>query len=333
MRFLSKNKILILILLIVVSLIAIITYQKDHSKNDVLSITSSTNYLVSAQEIDDYQPVAATIESSKKCFGRSRLNGVVTKISVTEGDEVASNQLLATVVDSKLSPQIDSLKDTINAAEIQMQSAQDEYLRYKKLKDSSYISQNDFEKYETAFKVAEANLRALISQREIIENHEREGQVLAPMSGKVSKVLITEGAVVISGENLIELACSSFVIKIRIPEASINLLKLNDNIMVESLGNAVVTKIYPKVEEGTVLVDAELNNIQSSYIGKLVTVHLKTNTHKGFLVPEKYFINRNGMSSLHLKDLGEIIVETGKKNKDMIEVVSGLKENDILVMP
>lgn len=295
---------------------------------------SQMEYLVKYTNIADLKPIAAEVSSIKTCYARSLISGIVNKLLVTEGEYVNQDQLVAEVTDSKIDSKINSIEERIRAVITQKQNAKVDYERYLALKKSGTVSKSDSEKYETTFKVLEANLKSLEFDKETLMNQKREGIITSPQSGKILNLLVTNGSVVMPGDNLIEIACNGFILRLNLPEGDSDYIKLNDKIRLNNFSEyAIISKIYPKINNGNIIIEATLNNIESSYIGKLVGAYVKTGEHKGFLIPNEYFISKNGLDFLKLKDVGEIIIQTGRKDNGLVEVISGLKENDILVSP
>jgi RND family efflux transporter MFP subunit len=292
------------------------------------------------EDIFDLKPVSCAVDSVRKLKARSRINGTVASLSITEGDNVKQGDVLGIVTDPKIALEIEAIDARIKSMEQQRKQAEADYQRNETLRKNNVVSQAKFDEMTTNLKVLENNLDALRANRESQLKHQEEGQVIAGVSGKVLSVPITKGAVVMNGDIIAEIADEEFVLKLTIPESYSPFIKVDDEIDVDDNSKkdsktikAKVQKLYPQLEAGKIIADLKIDNLHNMYVGKLMTAFVKTKSHKGFLIPEKYILSKHGMKYVILKDVGEIVIQTGKKFGESVEILSGLNNNDALVMP
>lgn len=311
------------------------TYKKKHPH--LVENIQESGHKVSLQEIYDLKPLAARVDSQHRVFARSRINGTILSINVEEGDQVKQGAVLLILVDSKIAPQIEGIDAQITSSKDQLELAKMDFERARTLQKSKVIAQSDFDKKQTALKVAEHTLKNLESQKETLLTQQKEGQVLAPISGKVLNIPVTVGSVMMGGENAVELAGGSFILKLLVPESHAGYLKINDSINVvdnsQKSRNGTIVKIYPKLQNGQILADIKLSDIDNLYVDQLLTAHIKTNLRKAIVISDKFLIEKFGLHFVKLKDAGEITVEISKRDDGKVEIVSGLKEGDEILCP
>ena len=99
------------------------------------------------------------------------------------------------------------------------------------------------EQARTAVEVATAVLRARTAERAVALQNLQEGQVLAPVAGRVLTVPLTKGTVVLNGDTIATIGEQPFMLRLRIPERHALTLKLGDPVRVDpaQLGASEVT--------------------------------------------------------------------------------------------
>ncbi len=117
---------------------------------------------------------------------RARVEGIVEKRLFTEGSDVKAGTPLFRL-DSR------TYRATAVSAEADLGVARQTVERYRALVDIKAVSRQDFDLAEVKQKQAEA---ALAKARLDVEN----ANVLAPISGRIGRALVTEGALVGKGE-------------------------------------------------------------------------------------------------------------------------------------
>ncbi len=296
-------------------------------------------FIVSVVDVYELKPLISTVDSEHRTFARAKINGTIASISVTEGDDVEQGEVLAIIIDPKIAPEISAIDLRIQGLKEQRDLAMQEYNRNKALVESNIISKSKFDEISTNFKVLEKNLSALESDRQAILEKQSEGRVSAPLSGKVLSIPMTKGMLVLTGENLIEIGGGNLILRLGLPETHENFIKINDEILIQDQNkvdsakhSGVVSKIFPKLESGQIIAEIKIKNLDDMYIGKLLNAYIKTKSHLGIIVPQRFITSKHGLKYANLKNLGEVVIQTGDENEKGVEVLSGLKSGDILLV-
>lgn len=135
-----------------------------------------------------------------------RTPGTIVALSIAEGAHVEPGQVLGIVTDPKLALRIKASDAQIIAIESRIATARSELERTTELLKRGVAPQARLDQAKTAFDVATNDLAAARAERSVIERQTEEGQVLAPSTGRVIRVPVTEGAVVMAGESI---SCAS----------------------------------------------------------------------------------------------------------------------------
>ena len=177
----------------------------------------------------DEKAVFATVESANVVPARARIGGTVVELAVKEGDGVKQGQIVATIGDEKLALQMKSLDAQISGLEAQFAQAQTDLTRAEDLFSRGTVPKTTLDQARTAFNVASNALKARTAERSVIQQQVTEGKVLAPTSGRVLKVPVTTGTVILPGETVATVAEQNFILRLRVPERHARFLKAGDS--------------------------------------------------------------------------------------------------------
>jgi RND family efflux transporter MFP subunit len=306
-------------------------------------------FIATLSPIADEKAVFATIESRRVVPGRSRIGGTIAALAVKEGDFVDPGQVIATVGDEKLALQMKSLDAQIAGLEAQLAQAQSDLTRAEDLFGKGTIPKTRVDEARTAFNVANNALRARTAERSVIQQQLSEGSVLAPTAGRVLKVPLTAGTVVMPGDTVAEIAERNFVVRLRVPERQATLMRVGDPVRIDGdeLGEAVprfgtITLVYPHIEDGRVVADATVEGLGDYFVNRRIRVWIAAGTRQAFVIPERYISTRFGIDYVKVRGADnaatDVMVQRGRTapRKDMpdgIEILSGLRASDRLVQP
>lgn len=311
----------------------------------------SERLTIERRAIDDLKAVFATVESVNTIRARARIAGTVAELAVVEGDAVTRGRVLATVRDPKFALQINALDARIQSLQAQVRQAQTDIERVRQLRLTGSASQQRLDDAQTGLDVVLAQLAAQRAERAVVEEQQREGAVTAPVAGRVLKVEVVDGAVVMPGEPVATIATETYVLRLRLPERHARFLKIGDPVLVgarglgdrtegaEVLRRGHVRLVYPELTNGQVVADAEVADLGNFFVGERVRVFVATGTRETVVVPAGYLYRRFGLDYARLAEGGEVVVQTGQPVPERpdapggIEVLSGLRPGDVLIKP
>ncbi|MCP5368175.1 MAG: efflux RND transporter periplasmic adaptor subunit [Hyphomicrobiales bacterium] len=293
------------------------------------------DFTVSLAETADLKAVFATVETADVTLARTRIGGTVTELLVDEGAQVEAGQLIARVVDAKLDLRTKAVNERIKSLVSQNNLARTALDRARKLRASGTLPQAKLDEAQTAMEVAQRELAAVRAEREVIDQQQREGAVYAPTGGRVLKVRVTAGAVVLAGEPVAELAARDYLLRLRLPERHARFLKTGDEIRTADSPPRVgrITQVYPELERGRVVADATLPGLGGFFVGERVSVLVPVGTRQAMVVPRDYLFTRFGVTFARLKDGTETVVQPGPATAAGVEILSGLRPGDVVVRP
>lgn len=301
-------------------------------------------HTVTLATIPEWKAVFGQIEARDEVAARSRLGGTITRLTVSEGDRVSEGQEIGLVEDEKLLFQIDTYARQIDAQTAQLRNAQAELKRGEELFQRGVMSNQQVDALRTAVSVLENQIAALTAERQITEQRALEGAVLAPVAGLVLAVPVTEGSVILPGEVLARIGGGGFFLRLSIPERHATALAEGDEIVIEQGGGAErsgrIVRVYPEIANGRVTADVEVDGLESRFVNARVLIRLPVGERPALLVPARAVIHRRGLDFVTLRraDGSEVerTVVIGQRQRgqarDMVEVLSGLAEGDVVVI-
>ena len=311
-------------------------------------VIAAETFTVAPSKVADEKAVFATVESANIVPARARIVGTVAELGVKEGDEVKQGQVVATVGDEKLALQMRSLDAQISGLEAQLTQAQTDLARAEDLFAKGTVPRTRLDEARTAFNVATNAHRARIAERSVIEQQLSEGRVLAPTAGRVLKVSVTAGTVIMPGEPVASIAERNFVLRLRVPERHARFLKAGDPVSVdgEELGASKATfgtikLVYPQIEDGRVIADAQVAGLGDYFVGERIPVWVSAGARDSVTVPSSFIITRFGIDYARLRKDSETIDVPVQRGRDLprpdmldaLEILSGLNSGDVLVKP
>jgi len=306
-------------------------------------LAAAQTWTVTRTTVDDRKAVIATVEPVHELPARARIGGTIAEVKVKEGDRVAAGDRIALVVDPKLSLQVQTIDARIQAQEAQRDQARLDLGRAQELRRSGTVTQARLDEAQTRLDVAERNLKAVHSERDVIVQQSAEGAVLAPGPGRILKVPVAAGSVVLPGEAIAMIATDNYILRVQLPERHARFMKAGDTILIgarglendtlETLRRGKVKLVYPEIDQGRVVADVEVEGLGDYFVGERTRVYVATGTRKAMVVPEDFVYRRFGVSYVKLADGTEVVVQVGMPVENGIEILSGLHEGDVLTKP
>ncbi len=295
--------------------------------------------------VTDYRPVVARIEAGDTATARSRLQGVVTRLEIDEGDEVEIGDIVAIVEDETIPPQLVASNERIEALASQIRQAEANLARNQTLFDDGFFPEARLEDQITALDVLQRNLSSAEAERRALIARRDEGQIRAPANARVTEVRVVEQSIVSPGEVIARFATLDGVVRLSMPERHAAQIKEGETFTMrlpsrdQEMRVATVVKVYPELRNGAVIADATVEGGLDALVGERVDVLAPVGERRAVLIPRDYVSTRYGVDFVRVK-VGERFVDAPvalasplSESQDQLEVLSGLKQNDLIEKP
>lgn len=170
---------------------------------------------------------------------RARVEGIVEQRLFAEGSDVKAGQELYQITAANYRANFEAAKADLAAARQNLESA-------KKLLETKFISQQNFDLTAAKFKQSEA---AYSKAREDMENT----RVPAPISGRIGRSLVTEGALVGKGEaTLLATIEQTDTLYANFTQSESDIARLRRAVTAGSMQPAQSTKVELVLEDGSI---------------------------------------------------------------------------------
>ena len=273
----------------------------------------------------------APIEAYAEADVIAKVSGEVREILVEEGDDVREGQVLARLDG-------DRLRLELNQSEANLRKLQRDYERNVELKEKNLISSGDFDKIKYDMEALEASY----NRAKLELNYT---QIRAPLTGVVSERYVRRGNTIASGEPVFRVtSLDPLVAYLFVPEreyrniAKDQVVAIDIDALQGERVLAAVTRVSPVVdpETGTFKITIEIaddqRRIKPGMFGRISIVY---DQHANVLqVPRSAILEDSDEISVFVVEDGKAVrkgVQTGYSNSGMVEITSGLGDDDLVV--
>lgn len=233
-----------------------------------------------------------------------------------------------------------------------------QFERFKKLLDTKSISRLEFENVSLALENSKMNLKnyrnqykiqkqqaeqqyiAQKSQRNINSVFKENNNIKAVIGGRVYKKFKEEGDYVRRGDIVAVIgAANELYARLNIDESNISKIKLGQKAIIQLNTikgvnyEGIVDEILPAFEEASQSFICKLKFVKESPT-KIMGTQLQANIiigtkNRAFVIPREFLDYGN---KVRLKGVKEaVVVKTGFISSEWVEVLAGLKEEDVLI--
>ena len=278
-----------------------------------------------------YTRVQGDVATRENIIIYPEFSGLLTRVYVTEGQQVSKGTVLATIDDG-------GLRSQLSQVESQAALAKTTFERQQRLWEQNIGSEIQFLEAQTAYRSAQNAVDQLRSQL-------GKTSVRAPFSGVIDEVITDEGQVVNPGQNelfrLVNL--NNMYIEASVPETYLNMIKTGTNVIVEIPAineefEGVVKQVgsYINPNNRTFQVEVTIPNSKGLVKPNLIaTVRLNDYSAENAIVIPEGAIQKNSLGESVVYTLQKendsigiaqrVTIETGYNQNNLVEVTSGLE--------
>lgn len=140
------------------------------------------------------------IEAARVAEVRARIAGIVLARHFEEGADVTAGQVLFEIDPAPLKAALSRAKAELAKSDAAYEEARSVVRRYEPLVKRQVISPQDFDTAQAQLRIADAARQSAAAEMETAELNLEYATVRAPISGRIGRGLVTEGALVGQGE-------------------------------------------------------------------------------------------------------------------------------------
>ena len=287
---------------------------------------------------------------------RARVNGVVLKRLFEEGSEVKQGQSLFQIDPEPYQAQLNSAQAELGKAQANLDQAKAQADRYKPLVAANAVSKQEYVNVVAAQKQGEADVANARAQVRIAQINSGYASVQAPISGRIGRALVTEGALVSASEaTQLALIQQTSTMYLNITQSATDLQKLrksagnksaaipvtvimDDGTALPRKGKLLFSDMTVDPTTGQVSLRAQIENQDNVLLpGQYVRVRLsQAELPAGILIPQQA-VTRGGQGDtvLVVSSGGKTTIRPvtiGSQNGSNWVVLAGLKEGEQIVV-
>lgn len=283
-----------------------------------------------------------TVVAKTKVILSAQVAARVVDVAVRQGDFVKKGTPLVRLDAEEPQARLKQTEAAWLGATARRKQAEATYQRMKTLMTEEVVTQQQFEAADAAYQTAQAEEEAARRQREAAEVILDFTTVTAPFDGRVTRREVDPGEFAAAGRPLLALdATDLFRLETALPLAEEGRLQLGQVHPVEIAGLPVlqgtIDEIVPAAdpETRTVTVKVLLPRgaaVRSGLFGRLL---LSGPAAKGVFVPKSAVREIGQIETVRVLEAGRVVtrhVQTGREAGEEIEVLSGLRPNEQVVV-
>lgn len=249
---------------------------------------------VAPQAVPLQTELPGRVEPLRTAQVRARVNGVVLERVFQEGSEVRAGQLLFQIDPAPYQATLESANAQLARAQANLAQATATAERYRPLAEQKAISQQDYANALAAQKTAEADVAAGRAAVQTARINLDYAKVVAPISGRIGRALVTEGALVSATEaTQLALIQQTSSVYVNFTQSASELLRLRRAFAANQLrrlgGDAVAVRIV--LDDGSELPRAGrllFSDITVDATSGQVTLRAEVPNPEGLLLPGQY---------------------------------------------
>lgn len=303
--------------------------KKEDEKEEIAIPVESG--VVSTGSIIAFYPSTTTLESEQEASVVAKVGGIVEKFFVEEGDMVKAGQPLVQL-------ETDRLKLELRRSEANLNKLKNDLKRIRAIYKKNLVSSETFEKLQFEYDSQKAAYE--LSKLELTF-----ATVVAPIDGVVSIRHVKVGKMISVNEAVYHISdFDPLHAVIYIPEKELYKIRLQQQVLIqvdariENIYKGFVKRISPIVDadSGTFKVTVEVSDpegkLKPGMFGRLQIIH---DTHEtALLIEKKALLTEDKETSVFIirdNRAFKQVVKTGYVDNKKIEILSGLKEGDVIV--
>ena len=296
-----------------------------------------TSFAASKTVFKHYVELQGSVETDQNILITPEMGGILKNVHVKKGQRVKKGQLLATIDDGGMSQSLAQMQ-------VQKALAKTTFERQERLWNQNIGSEIQYLQAKTAY---DGQVKAVNAMQQQVA----KASIKAPFSGTIDDIITEKGNVVATGLTAIFriVSLENMYVKADVPETYITSVTVGKQVEVSFavLGETFDTTIsqtgsFINPNNRTFKAEIDLKNRKNN-IKPNLTARLKINdyTNKNAIVIPQSIISENAQGEQYIYILKQInqdkavasrvIIVTGKKQGNSIEVLSGLKDGDQII--
>ena len=312
---------------------------------------------LASTQVDEYYEATGTVKAASTIYIAGRMMGAVTSLLVKEGDAVEKGRLLLTMDDRDVVQKVKAAEAGVQEATKALEAVKQNreladmtHRRYQKMYDEKAISRQEMDQFETQKRVAgleyervqEVVSRAAAGLAEA-KIYLGFTSIVSPVKGIVTEKKIEVGGMAVPGMPLLTVEnTAAYHAEVTVDEGLVGKLRLGTPVLVfiEAIDRKIQGKIKeilpavdPQSRSFTVKVSLSGDGLRS---GLYARMRIASGKKEIMLAPRSAIVEKGQLTGVYAVDGQGVVtyrlVRTGKEYDGQLEILSGLKPNDRIIV-
>ncbi|MFW5432471.1 MAG: efflux RND transporter periplasmic adaptor subunit [Methylophilaceae bacterium] len=312
---------------------------KSDARTTLVTVSSVKN-----QAIEIRQSSVGSLEGLINPTLAAEMAARVIKVHVNTGDIVKKGQLIATLDATDYIMQRNEAQAEISRLQALLENQSKTVARNQTLVDKKFISQNAVDNDMAQENVLKQQIKAAKARVASINHDSSKSKIVAPVSGVIESKPVDTGDYLRMGDPIVQIV-SKQILRAHLPfperigpqlKSGLK-VRLNTPTSNETI-ETVIRELKPQISEGNRTIDviADINNANGWQPGASVTgTVVLGELPAAMMIPEQSLVLRPaGEVAYIVRDnvAYQTIVKTGLRQNGLIEVLSGLNADDLVVV-
>ncbi|TCB50449.1 efflux RND transporter periplasmic adaptor subunit [Acinetobacter sp. ANC 4779] len=283
-----------------------------------------------------------TLRAVNQSSIQAQVTATATAVNAQVGQAVSKGQVLVRLNNQDNAARLAQAQANLSSTQAQGSLAKNMMQRKKRLLDQGFISKVEYEQAAVDYQAQLENVHAQQANVNIAQKADRDGTILSPISGVITKREVESGQTVAAGQTLFEIVDPDHVeIQAKLPSDMQAALKVGQKIEYSIQGNpaqltAVLTRISPIADPASRQIEffaRPIETINSLSIGSFVEGNILSSTQiSGQLIPLDVIQNMKEkpyvwvIRQKKIEKVNLVILE--QRYRDNLAVVQGLQPGD-----
>ncbi|MCF6266621.1 MAG: efflux RND transporter periplasmic adaptor subunit [Desulfuromusa sp.] len=305
------KKIIIILLLIVVIVAGVMLVKKRKQSVAAAATATPISYTIKTvlpaeETVSQTRTFLARLGATHSAAISSKLSGQISRLLVTENQQVKSGELLVQIDNHEVKATIAALEAKFGAAKKQRDYNHQLLQRDRELYQVGGIAQEKFDASTLAYSTAAANVAELQENINGLRNQLDYLDLRAPFAGIVGTIFYRQGNLATPGRPILSLNSKSQKLTFDFSLES-TAVRAGQIIKVKNAPVGHVTKIYNDAKNGLAVAEGTLDQPLAQPNGSFLTIAVVMQTAQGCAVPLEALLHRTDGVSLMVYQDGRFI--------------------------
>ncbi|MDP3049166.1 MAG: efflux RND transporter periplasmic adaptor subunit [Thermodesulfovibrionales bacterium] len=336
----------VILIVLMLSLLFLASCKKKEVKTPAEKAVNVRVQAVEEKALRPFVETIGTLNPNEEVIVSAEVDGILKNVNVDNGTAVSKGMLLAVIDDTDYGFEVKRAEAALRQAQATFENTKLEFGRKQSLYKEQLVTQQQFDDVSTRLSLAEADVERAKAALSLAKQKLIKTKVYSPLSGYIKEKKVSAGDYVRNGTNMFVIVQNNpLKLNFTVTERDVGRLKKGQDVTftVDAFPGrefkGKVNIIHPNLEEKTrtLQVEALVPNADAALKpGLFAHVILYTGAEKNtILVPVTSLLYEGETIKVFVVEgdrVKERIVKTGQKYGEMMEIIEGVKKEELVVV-